>query len=39
MEWPEKLAGYAFEDKVFVEMSDLGGEDRHIALIKPKKTD
>ena len=39
VEWPEKLAGYAFEDKVFVEMSDLGGEDRHIAFIKPEKTD
>ena len=37
VEWSEKLAGYDFEDKVFVEMSDLGGEDRDIALIKPEK--
>ena len=33
VEWPEKLVGYDSEKKILVEMSDLGGENRHIELI------
>ena len=37
VEWPEKLVGYDSEDKILVEMADLGGENRHIELINLEK--